>query len=164
MFELASCATMNGASICHQSIVKYMVYTPVISIAPLLAFFMLIPCCCHFFPTLPFWLSCSNVCGVISVSDVPVSYKKQCLCNVPKLRYAHDRSAEMVGLFKLVFIFATILLPNDFLSNDVEKVAGLNSLEPPYGSSASTVVPESPLSPLSPLEETDLTQISSILL
>jgi hypothetical protein len=42
----------------------------------------------------------------------------------------------------LVFIFATILLPNDFLSNDVKKAAALNSLEPPYvwenGSSAST--------------------------
>jgi hypothetical protein len=135
---------MNGVSICLPSILKYMVYTPVISIAPPLAFFMLIPCCCHFFPTLPFWRACSNVCGVINATDALVSNKKRCLCDVPKLRYAHDQSAEMVGLFKLVFIFATILLPNDFLSNDVEKAAALNSLEPPYvwenGSSASTIL------------------------
>jgi hypothetical protein len=135
---------MNGASICLPSNEKYLVYKPVISISPPLAFFMLIPCCSHFFPTLPFWRACSNVCGVISVTKAPVSYKKQCLCDVPKLRYAYDRSAEMVGSFKLGFIFATILLPNDFLSNVVKKAAALNALKPTYiwenGSSASTIL------------------------
>jgi hypothetical protein len=131
MFELASGVTMNGASMSLPSIKKCMVYTPVISIAPPLAFFMLILFPDHFFPYFPFWLACSNVCGVISVTKVPVSYKKQCLCGLPKLRYAHDLSAEMVGLLKFVFISATILLSNDLLSKVVEKAATLNSLKPP---------------------------------
>jgi hypothetical protein len=80
--------------------------------------------------------------GVINVTDAPVSYTKPCLCVLPKLKYAHDRSAEMVGSFMFVFIFAMILLPMDFLSKVVEKAATLNSLEPPYvwenGSSAVT--------------------------
>jgi hypothetical protein len=38
----------------------------------------------------------------------------------------------MVGSFMFVFIFATILLPNDLLSNVVENATTLNSLEPPY--------------------------------
>jgi hypothetical protein len=105
---------------------------------------MLIPCPVHFFPTLPFRCACLNICGVINVIDAPVSHKKRCLCVLPKLRYAHDRSAEMVGSIMFVFIFATILLPNDLLSNVVENAATLNSLEPPYvwenGSSAVTIV------------------------
>jgi hypothetical protein len=125
--------------------------TNVISIAPPLAFFMLIPCPVHFFPTLPFWRACSNVCGVINVTDAPMSYKKRCLCVLPKLRYAHDWSAEMVGSFMFVFIFDTILLPNDFLSKVVENAATSNSLQPPWvwenGSSAVTILSwQNPLS------------------
>jgi hypothetical protein len=60
------------------------------------------------------------------------------------LRYAHDRSAEMVGSFMFVFMFAMILLPNALLSKVVENAATLNSLEPPYvwenGSSAVTIL------------------------
>jgi hypothetical protein len=67
-----------------------MVYTPVISIAPPLAFLMLIWYPVHFFSTLPCWRACLNVCDVINVSDAPVSYKKRCLCVLPKFRYAHD--------------------------------------------------------------------------
>jgi hypothetical protein len=106
---------------------------------------MLIPCPVHFFPTLPFWCVCSNVCGVINVTDAPVSYKKRCLCVLPKLRYAHDWSAEMVGSFTFVFILATILLPNDFLSKVVENTATSNSLEPPhtYGRMGLLLLPSS---------------------
>jgi hypothetical protein len=89
---------------------------------------------------LPFWRACLNVFGVINVTDALVLYKKRCLCMLPKLRYAHDWSAEMVGSFMFVFIFATILLPNEFLSKVVQNAATLNSLKPPYiwenGSSA----------------------------
>jgi hypothetical protein len=84
MFELASGVTMNGASMFLPSIKKFIVYTPVISIAPPLAFFMLMPCPAHFFHSLPFWYACSNVCGVISVTEARVSYKKRGLCGVPK--------------------------------------------------------------------------------
>jgi hypothetical protein len=144
LVEVASFVTMNGACMFLASIKKCMVYTPVIYISPSLAFLMLIQCPVHFFPTLPFWRACLNDCGVINVTDAPVSYKKRCLCVLLKLRYAHDRSAEMVGSFMFVFIFATILLPNALLSKVVKNAATLNSLEPPYvwenGSSAVTIL------------------------